>query len=454
MNTRAIAFVLGSFCTIAACAAPSGDTEEVGQGADEIVEAKHLGMTDVTVLYPLPRTAEYYDDLMSPSSEGERGELFAPEVFEQLKAVKAPPMFGNDGTPTDPKAPLFATWADQFANLRVVGVRLDPCFGETVGANMGAATCQNTIRLIAQFVDPANPTSVDSRVGIHLFYTITRLEFTTLLKGMLALRKQAKLPIQKGFIHLRGNATATLTNGFGVSPVLMNEGLRGVYATGLRDLLLTYAGAATLSQVAFCVQDRGGEPNRAPYYGEANVMSQTNRWAFGRFDVRQGNIYAQNVATLNFAGVQVSDIEPTVDRTADGTPKRALLMVAPAPQTPETFFPGLNEPQANIIARDAASKVALNFLNPAKYTARNADCVTCHLADQATNQRSSSLFTQPTAFKSNTWRLNHTPTNAGPFRMMGWVATGNSEHPGSVMGSRVVNETAVVLDYVNKNLLK
>jgi hypothetical protein len=443
--------VFASACILAtACSAPV-EQDELADSSDELIESKHLGMTDVTILYPLPRTQEYYDDLMSPSSEGERGELFSPEVFDQLAAVKSPPMIGPDGKPVEVPRPLFSQWADQFANLRIVGIRLDPCFGET--DNLGAATCQNTIRLVAQFVNPLSPTSADGRVGIHLFYTVTRAEFTALAKGMLALRRKARLPLQKGFVEFNAPQGSSVMSGFGVHPTLVNEGLRGPYAEGLRDLILSYAGSNNLTQVAFCVQDRGG--GRNSYYGETTVMSESNRWAFGRFDVKQGTLYAQSVATLDFAGVQSSDIEPGWLGRADA--KRTPLVVTPSAQTPDNYFARFNKVPQELDAAgwEGVSKAAFNFMNPRKYTARNSDCVSCHLADQATGLHpgTRNLFSNVNAYKSNIYRLNHTAPGASPFRMFGWSGSNNGAS-GPVISSRVANETAVVLTYINKSILK
>src|SRR5262249_16461053 len=147
--------------------------------ADALNESKALGMTDLTILYPLPKNMDGFDDLLRPTSELDRGELLPAELFASLAEIAAPPMMDSHGRPVDPKKPLFANWANEFSRLRVVGVRFDPCFAQT--ANLNATNCENQIRLTAQFFQHGGNLGdegvfPDPTVGIHLFYTITRAE--------------------------------------------------------------------------------------------------------------------------------------------------------------------------------------------------------------------------------------------------------------------------------------
>ena len=446
VRSSAALFALALLSTGAgACASHGGDAESVEVSEEALVERKHLGVSDVTILYPLPsaRAGETVDDLLAASSEGDRGELLPPAVFDQLAALESPPMLQFDGTTKPVGAPLLGRRAGSLADLRVVGIRLDPCFGES--ANLGSANCMNTIRLTTQFAtnqfgNGANP---DGTVGIHLFYSLTRTEFTALAKAMLALRLKAGLALQKGYQQTY-RASSNDWFALGVHPSMAVEGLRGPYATGLRDLILSYAGEQNLTQVAFCVQDRGSD---APgYYQSANF---DNRWVFGRFEVRAGALYALEVPSLSYTGLQWVDSRSSVSNVPNSNPSvpsRDLVVANPLPRTTDNFMKIFNNREANFDSSPSRSS-AVNFQNPNKHTARTADCVSCHMADSAL-ARVGQLGTDPASFKSPTYRLTASATGQAPFRMLGYNSAGQA-----ILNQRVVNETAIVLDYLNRYVI-
>jgi hypothetical protein len=74
--------------------------------------------------------------------------------------------------------------------------------------------------------------------------------------------------------------------------------------------------------------------------------------------VREGTRYAQNVASLSFAGVQTSDIEPAPQAPAQGGPKRDMIIVTPLPQTADNYFALFTKSGA----REAAQTSAINIL--------------------------------------------------------------------------------------------
>ena len=135
-----LGLLLGAW--MAACTASTDDGTSAPEPArdDELNESKALGMTDVTILYPQPDKWEQVDDMLGPSSEDAKGELLPGSLFAQIADLPSPKMIGRDGNEVDPGKKLFAQWADNFAYLRVVGIRLDPCFGETT--NLGALVAE------------------------------------------------------------------------------------------------------------------------------------------------------------------------------------------------------------------------------------------------------------------------------------------------------------------------
>jgi hypothetical protein len=415
----------------AACSSPADDDHSAAAPEADLNESKALGMTDVTILYPLPKSMDFFDDLLGPSSEVDQGELLPADLFAEIAKIPAPAMIGADGKPTDPKKPLFADWADSFPLLRVVGIRLDPCFGETT--NLGSSSCKNTIRLTAQFFLPrataGNSARPDGRSAIHLFYEISRADFTELAKAMLELRKSTGLPLQKSLI--------SSTNG--VHPTLLAEGPRGPYATALKEIILKYAGERTLTQVAFAVQDRGAQAN--VYYGGNNTSD--SRWVFGRFEYRGGKLQPLDIATMDYTGQQTVDSMPA-------NANRKSVIVTPPSTVPDNFLQAFNmeresNGQLDPAKMEAARRAALAFQNPTKYTANSADCVSCHMAKQAAPNHPADELD----YKSYTFRLDHTNDLVGPFRMFGYDSGANP-----IVSARVVNESAVVLDYLNKVVLK
>ncbi len=426
-------FAASAFATLAAvaCSSPSDATESDGETQEALNEAKALGMTDVTILYPLPKSVDFFDDKLGPTSEVDQGELLPADLFTQIAAIAAPPMTTFDGKQMEPNRALFADWVDAFSYLRVVGIRLDPCFGGAP-ASLGATDCMNTIRMVAQFFPPNTNSSSplpDGRSAIHLFYKVTRQDFTALAKGMLALRKASGLPLQKGLI----------TTSRGVHPTLAAEGLRGTYATGLKDLILKYAGEQTLTQIAVCVQDRGAPLNG--YYNNSTVAD--SRWVFGRFEYAVGALRPLDVSTLNYTGLQTIDTSPP-------NGQRDMVVVTPVPTVPDNFLQFFNrKPEASgtvdPVKVDNARRSSFTLMNPKKYTAKTADCASCHMAKQVVINHPS----DPNDYKSSTYRLDHTHDFFGPFRMFGYDGGANP-----ILSARVVNETATVLDYLNKVVMR
>lgn len=406
----------------AACASATDAPEDVAESDEALIEKKSLGMTDVTILYPLPKSADFFDDMLGPSSEGSKGELLPGDLFAQLLPIDSPPMVDHRGREHDPQRKLLADFEEGFSMLRVVGVRLDPCFGEST--NFDASTCVSTVRLTAQFFVPDSlhqgSPRPDGRSSIHLIYRLTRQEFTTLAKAMLELRKQTGLPLQKG---LMGTTR-------GVHPTLQEQGLRGAYATALKDLLLEHIGVENLTEVAFCVQDRFAHVGG----GYGGNRQENSRWVFGRHEVRRGQLVPMPIQTLDYTGLQ------TVDTMPANQDRKDSVIVQPPPRTPDDIFPAFNGSDANKAAEARAAAVRLQ--NPVSYATNALDCASCHMAKQAAPQAKLD-------FRSYTFRLDHTHDALGPFRMFGYDVAANP-----IVTGRVVNETVVVLDYVNKVVMR
>jgi hypothetical protein len=433
-----LALILGG--AIAACSATTDDAGSPDTARDEeLNEAKALGMTDVTILYPQPEKWEFVDDMLGPSSEDAKGELLPASVFAKIADLAAPKMIGNDGNLVDPpQAKLFARWAENFAYMRFVGIRLDPCFGET--SNLGATNCLSTIRLVGQFLhkQPQNGTSpvFDNAASVHLFYKVSQQDFAALAKEMLALRLSTGLPLQKSLLSPQHQ---------GVHPTLKEQGLRGAYATALKAIILKYAGEQTLSRVAFSVEDRFNAQSGG-YYMQPQQNPDT-RWVFGGFEYERGALRPLNISSLgDYTGLQ------TIDSFPRQRGDKNMVTVDPPIAIGDNLLGAFNpvkQPNGSFQFTDIekGKTAARKLQNPNDYTTKNADCVSCHMAKEALIGRDDM---QPNAldFKSYTFRLDSSINQFGPFRMFGW------DQGRPVVAQRVVNETANVLEFLNKNVMR
>lgn len=200
----------------------AGGTGGAG-GASAVAPA--LGLNDVSVLIPLPKTIDAPGYLGSADA-GARGVLLPQDVF--------------DAIPTFPVVPSQGLLYDR---MRVLAVRFDGCSG-------GVGQCEPEIRLVLQPVN--NSKARDS--ALHLFFRLTQDEMTEVVAQLRDLRALAPEVTTEGPLD--------------VHPALAAQGVEGPYGAALRELLLAHAGEDNLVRVTFFL--------RAPPTNEV--------WFFGGFD--------------------------------------------------------------------------------------------------------------------------------------------------------------------------
>lgn len=237
------------------------------------------------------------------------------------------------------------TLATRYDELRVVALRVDPCFMH----NWGTAACQPQVRLTLQPVDAATGQAGDD--ALHALYNLDDAAFATLLDGLRAITAAA--PEQ---------ADSTLP--LGVSPALEAQGLDGPYGTLLHALITTSIGAGNLARLAATTR-------------AADV------WTFRGLGVR-----ASPATGFGAPGPLV--IRPLGD---DVTTQRVTL--ADADAYAAEVAPAFANPAghaaagfAAIAALDDAGRVALaTWMNqqgdPRVTTADNTDCAACHVQGPA-----------------------------------------------------------------------
>lgn len=363
---------------------------------DALTSTKKVVPNDLSILYPLPAKG-HEDDLLAIDAKGARGELFPQKLAKKLPAIA-------------PNATL--------ADLRVVGIRVDPCF--PVEGASDAKGCKNQIRLVLQpvhlDVDGKALTTEDG--AVHLFYEVSRDELTTMVKELLTLRK---------------NNGSTATKSLGVSSFLTKQGTHGKYATGLRAFVLAHAGADNLTRATFITR----------------TNSRETQWTFGAFDVKNGALVPSPIATLG------KELTQTVSNAGFGA--APAFAVTPAPRADDDaslLFRASDAEAATKGEKQAAFDAALRIENPAFHSPNTMDCASCHLATPARNWAEDNLDVfvdgnenRFTATKLSLVNKAESTISSSNIRAFGYLG----DKP--ALSQRTVNEAAAVADWVNANLL-
>ncbi|MDB5214460.1 MAG: hypothetical protein JWO86_2387 [Myxococcaceae bacterium] len=341
-----------SAAALAACAgAPStGD----GTSEDALASKATLDTNDVSFLVPLPTTAE------------EPALVQLKDAPSLLTFEKFTGFLGASGwTPLiDPIAP--AMQRAIYDSLRVVAVRVDPCFP---GFNPGESACRPQLRLVVQSVTAqANSDDVHQvKTGdatLHFFYELTASELRDVV---IALRRwKADAP------------QATAGKPLGVHPRLLQEGMQGKLAGQLRSLVLAKCREANLSRIAFMMVQFGP------------LSSFPDQWAFGAANVAGGAFVPAKLAHLKEEASPQLFIMRRKKAAGDDTgPPQVdpnslagvFLPESSAPDSASFFLQSDNYlPHPGRADVTAAMKRLLRIENPHFNGPSSVDCASCHIA--------------------------------------------------------------------------
>ena len=361
------------------------------------------GMNDVTIIYPLPDHSTEAAELISPQEPGLGGAWLPQKLYVRLPEI-------NQGEAKD----------DTYRNLRVVAVRLDPCF-----RNEGS--CLPQVRLVWQPVSTSNYGSTASSgqleakdAAIHSFYTLEPVAFQSLMNDYERLRKQCARDLS--------------TEPLRVHPVIAEQGLDGPFAQGLKRLLDKYVGTKTLWRIT-----------------AMKTFVGSDQWAFRGFNVRDGS--TQDIPIPRTHGATQQDF-----RTAQVTQSDfSNGMVSPAPQGSDNLLPILQNSRF-LRGEDPAvlstlGKAVADIENPKVHTPETMDCVSCHAAQAAGSVlfgRIAGLGELPQVvtgrFRSTLplQNLGLRQGNTHMLRALGYVDRD------LVLSRRVINETASVAERLNR----
>lgn len=283
-----------------------------------------FGMNDVSILFPLPMQNQF-NQLWGTEFKTQSGVLL-PEVYFSKLPILA-----------------FKPNADIKNNIKVIGLRIDPCVNEQTGP----VKCEKQLRLIWQPLSIEQNTVTTLDAAIHTFYSLTDIEFSEIIELLKKLNSNYpnRLTAQT-FLQL--------------NPILKSEGLTGNYFTSLTKIIEKYVSETNLTRMTF-VQIAGGE----------------NVWIFGGFDIQKNQSIPIQIPRVNSETQSfINSAGPMPFWFKGGLlpePKQAnnlnILLKDSRKLTPEN--------ETEIIA---ATRSAFQFENPKLHNPGTVDCASCHVA--------------------------------------------------------------------------
>lgn len=281
------------------------------------------GMTDLSILFPMPSSSEQMDALIAATDEGPSGVVFPASYFELMPQLS----FNFPDKPSE------------YAGLRAIAARLDPCFPALEGE-----TCRAQLRLVMQPIADVDGQLLASDAAVHLFFELSQEEFTGLLGDM-----------------TRAQSAEDAAGPLAVHPAMKSEGLDGEAAQKILASMRAYAGESRLSRATF--MQLGG---------------QGNVWFFGGFEIADGA-----GTPIGIAGGDV--LQQRFENNAFIDPQDFFGLVDPV-IPPDDFSVFYESKTARGETDDAlwpAYEAALRTQNPDFHTPESVACVQCHTANAA-----------------------------------------------------------------------
>ena len=295
------------------------------QGADQ-VDLGMLGRHDVSVLFPLPAAG---NDVLWPASAAARGGALLPaDLFAKIGASLAREI------PDD----------QEYAALRVVGLRIDPCFKTSLGG-----ACQPQVRLIFQTLGQTLGSPGTNDGAVHALYNLDDADFAALVSSLRDL--VAKAP--------ENRADAPL----GVSPALARQGIEGAYGKALRTLILGHVGPSNLARMTFMTRTDSREGTWTLGGFHVQARAATGFPAPGPIKIVGSTRTLQTISNASFGAMFTYDMTPTFADAA-GRPGASSF----------------NFPAMSALDRRKVMTWAKTQQNPALVVPDTTDCGSCHLA--------------------------------------------------------------------------
>lgn len=355
-------------------------------------------LNDYSILLPLPPVSDF-SKLIAPDNLGKMGVLIPLTTFDALPKLVIQ---------TDNRS-IYKS------NLRLIAVRLDPCFNEAV-----VKSCQRQIRMVWQPVIFNNDKTITLDAAVHTFYQFDELSWNLVLQDW------------------KNLASGQVSDPLQIHPVIKNETLNGPFYSQLQTLLLKYCGEKNLVRIT-AMAVRGSE----------------QVWVFEGFDmVTQGALrIAKPISIPRVDSVsQLAVFNISMENNFFGG-------LNPVPRQDLNFFKLIsNSKKAKQLLpeedmKSIMSKV-LDYENPAMHNTVSLDCVSCHLAQSARRwgEQNFSSWNWDVTFKDHYASPWFRPVKiAESFRSNQFRAFGYFTNQ-AVISQRVVNETIAVSLEMGMNL--
>jgi hypothetical protein len=362
-------------------------------------------MNDVSILLPLAKTQADFDAYLPASAQCVGGALVPQDIFTSFNV---PAM-----TAVGPGKPEL-----DYSTLRLVAVRLDPCFAQ-IGPVTDTTNCTNQLRAVFQSLSFANGATTAEDSALHVFYSLTRDQFTSALRQVIALRT--------------ANGGITDLGPLAVHPIAAQQGVSGAMATGLAAIVKEFAGTGTLTRMT-------------------RLYSSFDFWDFNGIDIAGGASTPMVIPTLPDNATTVLFTAPLASDTLAGSFNPATTSTDDI--TLLARFAAAQ--QATKEAQQSAFDAALRIENPTLNSPNTIDCASCHVAGVARSLNSgplglsttgnSNAFVAPSAIPPADLAETAAPTPGIPSRNF-HAFSYKGDQP--LIMQRVINETASIVAYVN-----
>lgn len=355
-------------------------------------------LNDVTYLMPLPQTVGG-DGLLRLESPARGGALLPVSMVNQL------PVLAIDRTRPEVNS-----------TLRVMAVRIDPCFPLPT-----PQSCQRQIRLAWQPIEINRRNEVETvDAALHSFYVLQDWEFANLLKEINAWK--SKHSVNTKYMPLQ------------VHPAWAAEKDSSPALADFQKIILKYAGVENFSRVTAMVLRGNGD-----------------MWAFAGFEPRGGKLELLPIPRLNRLSQSFINMAVPADHFSGGG-------ISPVPKGADTFNNiaaeslRMGEGTEDTIREEV--RAAFRIENPKFFNPENMDCVSCHVAQPAIhwvlNKRPElqveKLWSQE-IYGNPKYHLKNTSAeiwNTQQIRALGYFGKNVA------ISQRVINESAEVADFINR----
>jgi hypothetical protein len=397
MRRTSISIILFNFVIACSATVPGASSSgaPVQQGVTPNTGLTQVEPQDVSTIYPLPAAKSEFESMVRGGAVGTFGELIPSEAFSKLDGpLDERSLSGVAGKTGD----------EARTQLRLVGLRVDPCFGLA-----GAPSCPNQLRLIFQGVQFESEATVADG-AVHVFYELPHEGLVRFVKQVLTLREQSG-DFEKAKL--------------GVHPILQKQGLSGEFATGLKNVILEHTGSSRVTRMTF--------------FRRTNARQGT--WVFGLLN-KAGATYERGAI---FSLTAPRNQKQTFTNESFGDNLQATPIETTHPDNLSLLLNTASAKSASEADRQKAFDAALRIENPVHHSPDTIDCVSCHVATTASESAATRFLLKDV----NKVGFEPKPVFAGPEKR-----TLDNLHAMSYLGrelgitQRTANETALVVQAV------